>query len=269
MAARACQWWTCRTVVPSRALPTPPSVTPSMTARPLWARAQECGPPAPLRATRPAVRPWGGQVRPPPHRAQKLPRGGPSCLPRSRSRTLYQMAAGLPRAVADSGSECQSSISSQSNAEEAATVASKHPFLSQSSTGASGGGGSSGDELIRCSGEFTRRQLSLTEPQHQANVPRQNSAGPQRRIDQPPPAVTRGRTPPNMLSTAPYPRPSSGSMMSSSPDWPSSSTRLRQQSSSSKGDSPETKQRTLHKQVSSFLHLFSFCLLMKILFIFY
>ncbi|KAL0187067.1 hypothetical protein M9458_018737, partial [Cirrhinus mrigala] len=143
--------------------------------------------------------------------------------PLSFQNPVYQMAAGLPRAVADSGSECQSSISSQSNADEAATVGSKHPFLSQSSTGASGGGGSSGDEFIRCSGEFTRRQLSLTETQHQANVPRQNSAGPQRRIDQPPPAVTRGRTPPNMLNTAP--------MMSSSPDWPSSGTRLRQQSS--------------------------------------
>ncbi|XP_026106034.1 disabled homolog 2-interacting protein-like isoform X3 [Carassius auratus] len=171
--------------------------------------------------------------------------------PLSFQNPVYQMATGLPRTVADSGSECQSSISSQSNAEEAATAGSKHPFLSQSSTGASGGGGSNGDEFIRCSGEFTRRQLSLTETQHQANVPRQNSTGPQRRIDQPPPTVTRGRTPPNMLNTAPHPRPSSGSMMSSSPDWPSSGTRLRQQSSSSKGDSPESKQRTLHKQAPS------------------
>uniref|UniRef100_A0A3B3ZGC3 DAB2 interacting protein b n=1 Tax=Periophthalmus magnuspinnatus TaxID=409849 RepID=A0A3B3ZGC3_9GOBI len=66
--------------------------------------------------------------------------------------------------------------------------------------------------------------------------------GPQRRIDQPPPAAPpRGRTPPTVLtSSAHYPRPASGSMMSSSPDWPSS--RLRQTSSSSKGDSPE-KQR--------------------------
>ncbi|XP_009302072.1 disabled homolog 2-interacting protein isoform X2 [Danio rerio] len=172
--------------------------------------------------------------------------------PLSFQNPVYQMAAGLPvspRAVADSGSECQSSISS--NAEEAATAGPKHPFISQSSTGASGGGGSSGDEFIQRPGEFTRRQLSLTETQHQTNVPRQNSAGPQRRIDQPPPAITRGRTPPNMLNTAPYPRPSSGSMMSSSPDWPSSGTRLRQQSSSSKGDSPESKQRTLHKQAPS------------------
>uniref|UniRef100_A0A8C1XPW8 DAB2 interacting protein a n=1 Tax=Cyprinus carpio TaxID=7962 RepID=A0A8C1XPW8_CYPCA len=154
--------------------------------------------------------------------------------PLSFQNPVYQMAAGLPRPVADSGSECQSSISSQSNAEEAATV-----------------GSNSGDEFIRCSGEFTRRQLSLTETQNQANVPRQNSTGPQRRIDQPPPTITRGRTPPNMLNTTPYPRPSSGSMMSSSPDWQSSGTRLRQQSSSSKGDSPESKQRTLHKQAPS------------------
>uniref|UniRef100_A0A8C1RWK8 Disabled homolog 2-interacting protein-like n=1 Tax=Cyprinus carpio TaxID=7962 RepID=A0A8C1RWK8_CYPCA len=154
--------------------------------------------------------------------------------PLSFQNPVYQMAAGLPRPVADSGSECQSSISSQSNAEEAATA-----------------GSNSGDEFIRCSGEFTRRQLSLTETQNQANVPRQNSTGPQRRIDQPPPTVTRGRTPPNMLNTTPYPRPSSGSMMSSSPDWQSSGTRLRQQSSSSKGDSPESKQRTLHKQAPS------------------
>uniref|UniRef100_A0A8C6U0S4 Ras-GAP domain-containing protein n=1 Tax=Neogobius melanostomus TaxID=47308 RepID=A0A8C6U0S4_9GOBI len=65
---------------------------------------------------------------------------------------------------------------------------------------------------------------------------------PQRRIDQPPPAAPpRGRTPPSMLTgSAHYPRPASGSMMSSSPDWPSS--RLRQTSSSSKGDSPEKQQ---------------------------
>uniref|UniRef100_A0A8C0BKF3 DAB2 interacting protein n=1 Tax=Buteo japonicus TaxID=224669 RepID=A0A8C0BKF3_9AVES len=40
-------------------------------------------------------------------------------------------------------------------------------------------------------------------------------------------------------------------MMSSSPDWPGSGARLRQQSSSSKGDSPEMKQRTMHKQAPS------------------
>uniref|UniRef100_A0A3Q2YTC5 Disabled homolog 2-interacting protein-like n=1 Tax=Hippocampus comes TaxID=109280 RepID=A0A3Q2YTC5_HIPCM len=83
-----------------------------------------------------------------------------------------------------------------------------------------------------------------------AAPPRQNSSGPQRRIDQPPPPSSapppgppRGRTPPSMLP----PRPASGSMMSSSPDWPSSGhSRLRQASSSSKGDSPE-KLRTANK----------------------
>lgn len=183
--------------------------------------------------------------------ADSVPGRSQLLAPLSFQNPVYHMAAGLAvstRAVADSGSECQSSISSQSNAEDAGP---KHAFMSQSSVGASGGGGSSGDEFARRSGEFTRRQLSLTETQQQTNVPRQNSAGPQRRIDQPPPGVTRGRTPPSMLNTAPYPRPSSGSMMSSSPDWPSSGTRLRQQSSSSKGDSPESKQRTLHKQAST------------------
>uniref|UniRef100_A0A3B4D0X8 DAB2 interacting protein a n=1 Tax=Pygocentrus nattereri TaxID=42514 RepID=A0A3B4D0X8_PYGNA len=186
--------------------------------------------------------------------------GRPQLLaPLSFQNPVYQMAAGLPVSprgggTADSGSECHSSISSQGNVEDSATTGAKHQFVSQGSTGAAagGGGGSSSDEFVRRSGEFTRRQLSLTETQHQANVPRQNSAGPQRRIDQPPPpTITRGRTPPSMLNTAPYPRPSSGSMMSSSPDWPSGGARLRQQSSSSKGDSPETKQRTLHKQAPS------------------
>uniref|UniRef100_A0A8B9JM94 DAB2 interacting protein a n=1 Tax=Astyanax mexicanus TaxID=7994 RepID=A0A8B9JM94_ASTMX len=184
--------------------------------------------------------------------------GRPQLLaPLSFQNPVYQMAAGLPVSprgggAADSGSECHSSISSQGNAEDPAPPVTKPTFITQASTVAppGGAGGGSSDEFVRRSGEFTRRQLSLTENQHQSNVPRQNSAGPQRRIDQPPPpTVTRGRTPPSMLNTAPYPRPSSGSMMSSSPDWPSSSARLRQQSSSSKGDSPETKQRTLHKQV--------------------
>uniref|UniRef100_A0A4W5QGD3 DAB2 interacting protein n=1 Tax=Hucho hucho TaxID=62062 RepID=A0A4W5QGD3_9TELE len=161
--------------------------------------------------------------------------------PLSFQNPVYQMATGMTMSVsprgplADSGSDGHSSVSSQGNNTEDAP---KHPgvFLTQGVAVGSGGGSSS---------EFTtRRQLSLGE--HQPNVPRQNSAGPQRRIDQPPPPVTRGRTPPNMLQTAyPGPRPSSGSMMSSSPDWgPSGGNRLRQQSSSSKGDSPETKQHT-------------------------
>lgn len=169
--------------------------------------------------------------------------------PLSFQNPVYQMATGMtmsmsPRGpLADSGSEGHSSHSSQGNNTEDAP---KHQgvFLTQGVAVGSGGGGSSSEEFARRSGEFTtRRQLSLMEP------PRQNSSGHQRRIDQPPPPVTRGRTPPNMLQTAyPGPRPSSGSMMSSSPDWgPSGGNRLRQQSSSSKGDSPETKQRTMHK----------------------
>lgn len=96
--------------------------------------------------------------------------------------------------------------------------------------------------------------MSLTEKGGQPTVPRQNSAGPQRRIDQPPPPppppppAPRGRTPPTLLSTLQYPRPSSGTLASASPDWAGPGTRLRQQSSSSKGDSPELKPRAMHKQ---------------------
>uniref|UniRef100_A0A2K5W0X8 DAB2 interacting protein n=1 Tax=Macaca fascicularis TaxID=9541 RepID=A0A2K5W0X8_MACFA len=113
-----------------------------------------------------------------------------------------------------------SSLSSHSNSEELAAAAKLGSF----STAA--------EELARRPGELARRQMSLTEKGGQPTVPRQNSAGPQRRIDQPPPP----------------PPPSSGTLASASPDWAGPSTRLRQQSSSSKGDSPELKPRSVHKQ---------------------
>ncbi|XP_053328585.1 disabled homolog 2-interacting protein isoform X1 [Spea bombifrons] len=175
------------------------------------------------------------------------PPGRPQLLaPLSFQNPVYQMASGLPvspRGLGDSGSECHSSLSSHSNSEDLA--GSKHCFVNPGSS----------EDFSRRPGDMSRRQYSLGDKAGQPTMPRQNSSGPQRRIDQPPPPppppMTRGRTPPTLLNTTPYPRPSSGSMMSSSPDWPGSGARMRQQSSSSKGDSPEMKQRTVHKQAPS------------------
>lgn len=175
--------------------------------------------------------------------------GRPQLLaPLSFQNPVYQMAAGLPlspRGLGDSGSEGHSSLSSHSNSEELAAAAKLGSFSTTA------------EELVRRPGELARRQMSLTEKGGQPTVPRQNSAGPQRRIDQPPPPppppppAPRGRTPPTLLSTLQYPRPSSGTLASASPDWAGPGTRLRQQSSSSKGDSPELKPRAVHKQVST------------------
>ncbi|XP_027296140.1 disabled homolog 2-interacting protein isoform X5 [Cricetulus griseus] len=172
--------------------------------------------------------------------------GRPQLLaPLSFQNPVYQMAAGLPlspRGLGDSGSEGHSSLSSHSNSEELAAAAKLGSFSTTA------------EELVRRPGELARRQMSLTEKGGQPTVPRQNSAGPQRRIDQPPPPppppppAPRGRTPPTLLSTLQYPRPSSGTLASASPDWAGPGTRLRQQSSSSKGDSPELKPRAVHKQ---------------------
>lgn len=175
--------------------------------------------------------------------------GRPQLLaPLSFQNPVYQMAAGLPlspRGLGDSGSEGHSSLSSHSNSEELAAAAKLGSF------------GGAAEELARRPGELARRQMSLTEKGGQPTVPRQNSAGPQRRIDQPPPPppppppAPRGRTPPTLLSTLQYPRPSSGPLASASPDWAGPGARLRQPSSSSKGDSPELKPRAAHKQVSA------------------
>uniref|UniRef100_A0A8D0BYT5 DAB2 interacting protein n=1 Tax=Salvator merianae TaxID=96440 RepID=A0A8D0BYT5_SALMN len=189
--------------------------------------------------------------------AESAPGRAQLLAPLSFQNPVYQMAAGLPlspRGLGDSGSECHSSLSSHSNSEDlaaaaaaaaAAVAAGKHGFVNPAT-----------EDFGRRAGELARRQLSVTDKAGQPTMPRQNSGGPQRRIDQPPPPpppppITRGRTPPSLLNTMQYPRPSSGGMLSSSPDWPGSGARLRQQSSSSKGDSPEMKQRTVHKQAHS------------------
>ncbi|KAG7282403.1 hypothetical protein CRUP_029724 [Coryphaenoides rupestris] len=186
-------------------------------------------------------------------------------LPLSFQNPVYHMTTTSPRQPPQTDvTPSDGSAGSHANPEERTTMGPKPAFLTQMSVGLGGPErGERGDRMSALSSsssgeEYSRRQLSLNDPPH-GNTPvapvgpRQNSGGPstgpQRRIDQPPPPSSappcppRGRTPPTILTsgTSAYPpRPASGSMMSSSPDWPSSGqSRLRQTSSSSKGDSPE------------------------------
>ncbi|XP_014265639.1 disabled homolog 2-interacting protein [Maylandia zebra] len=191
-------------------------------------------------------------------------------LPLSFQNPVYHMTTTSPRQPQQQqqadATPSDGSVGSQGNADDRNTMVTKPAFLTQMSVGLTGG--ERGERMSAMSSsssgeEYSRRALSLSETLTGSSVPpRQNSSGPQRRIDQPPPPSSappgppRGRTPPSMLSggsgagSAYPPRPTSGSMMSSSPDWPTSSqSRLRQMSSSSKGDSPE-KQRPAAKAPS-------------------
>ncbi|XP_053181840.1 disabled homolog 2-interacting protein-like [Scomber japonicus] len=190
-------------------------------------------------------------------------------LPLSFQNPVYHMTTTSPRQPQQQADATPSdgSVGSQGNAEDRNAMATKPAFLTQMSVGLSGPErGERGERMSAMSSsssgeEYSRRALSLTDTLTGSSAPpRQTSSGPQRRIDQPPPPSSappgppRGRTPPSMLSgaggSAYPPRPASGSMMSSSPDWPSSGqSRLRQTSSSSKGDSPE-KQRPTTKAPS-------------------
>ncbi|XP_075879209.1 disabled homolog 2-interacting protein-like isoform X1 [Nelusetta ayraudi] len=177
-------------------------------------------------------------------------------LPLSFQNPVYHMSTTSPRQQ----TEATPPDGSAGAAEDRTATAAKPAFLTQMSVGV--GGAERGERMSAMSSsssgeEYSRRALSLSETLPGSSAPpRQNSSGPQRRIDQPPPPSSappgppRGRTPPSMLSGgggaggggAYPPRPASGSMMSSSPDWPSGGqSRLRQASSSSKGDSPEKR----------------------------
>uniref|UniRef100_A0A087Y0H8 DAB2 interacting protein n=1 Tax=Poecilia formosa TaxID=48698 RepID=A0A087Y0H8_POEFO len=174
-------------------------------------------------------------------------------LPLSFQNPVYHMTTPSPRQPQQQQTDAtpsDGSVGSQGNCEERGVMATKPAFLTQMSSAMSSS--SSGEE-------YSRRALSLTDTLSGSSAPPRQNSGPQRRIDQPPPPSSappgppRGRTPPSMLSgggSAYPPRPASGSMMSSSPDWPNSGqSRLRQMSSSSKGDSPE-KQRPAAKAPS-------------------
>lgn len=200
-------------------------------------------------------------------------------LPLSFQNPVYHMSTTSPRQQTDA-TPSDGSVGSQSNPEDRNTVATKPAFLTQMSVGLGGPERSERMSALSSSSsgeEYSRRALSLSETPGTDTTPtshthlltalmlphpsgstaplRQNVSCPQRRIDQPPPPCSappgppRGRTPPNIISgigsSAYPPRPASGSMISSSPDWPNSSqSRLRQTSSSSKGDSPEKRPAT-------------------------
>ncbi|XP_047238224.1 disabled homolog 2-interacting protein-like isoform X3 [Girardinichthys multiradiatus] len=185
-------------------------------------------------------------------------------LPLSFQNPVYHMTTTSPRQPQQQTDATPSdgSVGSQGNCEDRSAVGTKPAFLTQMSVGVVGG--ERGERMSAMSSsssgeEYSRRALSLTDTLSGSSAPPRQNSGPQRRIDQPPPPSSappgppRGRTPPSMLSgggSAYPPRPASGSMMSSSPDWPNSGqSRLRQMSSSSKGDSPE-KQRPAAKAPS-------------------
>ncbi|XP_037113818.1 disabled homolog 2-interacting protein-like [Syngnathus acus] len=163
-------------------------------------------------------------------------------LPLSFQNPVYHMSSRQPRRAEAAPSDgCSATL--QGGDERNSAAAPRSAFLTQMQVGAASGG-ERGERLSAVSssssGEEQNRRALSENITSGAAPPRQSCTGPQRRIDQPPPPSAapppRGRTPPSMLP----PRPASGSMMSSSPDWPSSGhSRLRQASSSSKGDSPE------------------------------
>ncbi|KAK1876169.1 Disabled like 2-interacting protein [Dissostichus eleginoides] len=186
-------------------------------------------------------------------------------LPLSFQNPVYHMTSTSPRQP-QQVTEATPSDGSQGNPDDRIAMATKPAFLTQMSVGLGGGekGGEKGGERVevRVGERGGERCRPCPAAAAERNIPgggcptQSQASGPQRRIDQPPPPTSappgppRGRTPPSMLSgggPAYPPRPASGSMMSSSPDWPSSGqSRLRQTSSSSKGDSPE-KQRPAAK----------------------